>query len=93
MPSIHYYNIKSFITSSSFLPFIIATIDYQPGSYAIGMFGRGSRGGGGKDPRRNKPGQDHKQERRSLTFKGFDLDDNIIYFDNNFNIFNNIVSS
>ena len=83
----------SFITSSSFLPFIIATVDYQPSSYAAGMFGRGSRGGDSKDPHRNNPSQDHKQEYYSLTFKGFDSDNNIIYSNNDFDIFNNIISS
>jgi hypothetical protein len=82
-----------FPTSSFFFPFIMATINYQPGSHAAGMFGRGSGGGGGKDPRRNNPGRDHERERRSPTFKGFDSDDDIIYPDNDFDIFDNTVSS
>jgi len=57
------------------------------------MFGRGSRGGGGKDLCRNKPSRDYKRERYSLTFKGFDSDNNIIYSNNDFDIFNNIISS
>ena len=76
----------SFITSSSFLPFIIATVDYQPGSHTAGMFGRGSKGGGSEDPRRNKPSRDHERERRSPTFKSFYSDDDIIYPDNDFEI-------
>jgi hypothetical protein len=83
----------SFITSSFFFPFIMATIDYQPGSYAADMFGRGSRGGGSEDLRRNKPSRDHERERRSPTFKSFYSDDDIIYLDNDFEIFDNIVSS
>jgi hypothetical protein len=68
----------------------MATIDYQPGSHAAGMFGRG---GGGEDPRRNKPGRDHERERRSPTFESFLSDDDIIYPDDDFEIFDNIVSS
>jgi hypothetical protein len=83
----------SFITSSSFLLFIMATVDYQPGSHAAGMFGRGSGGGGGEDPRRNKPSRDHERERRSPTFESFHSDDDIIYPDDDFEIFDNTVSS
>ena len=83
----------SFITSSSFLPFIIATVDYQSSSYAVGIFGRGSRGGGSEDLRRNKPSRDHERERRSPTFKSFYSDDDIIYPNDDFEIFNNIISS
>ena len=57
------------------------------------MFGRGSRGGDSKDPRYNRPSRDYKQEYYSLTFKSFLLDNYIIYTNNNFKIFNNIVSS
>jgi hypothetical protein len=57
------------------------------------MFGRGSRGGGSEDPRRNKLSRDHERERRSPTFKSFYSDDDIIYPDDDFEIFNNIVSS
>jgi len=71
----------------------MATVDYQPGSHAAGMFGRGSGGGGGEDPRRNKPGRDHERERRFLTFESFLSDDDIIYPDDDFEIFDNIVSS
>jgi hypothetical protein len=83
----------SFITSSSFFLFIIATVDYQSSSYAADMFGRGSRGGGSEDLRRNKPSRDHERERRSPTFKSFYSDDDIIYPNDDFEIFNNIVSS
>jgi hypothetical protein len=57
------------------------------------MSGQGFRGGNNKDPHYNKPSRDYKREYYSLTFKGFILDDDIIYLNNNFNIFNNIVSS
>ena len=50
----------SFITSSSFLSFIIATVDYQPSSYTADIFGRGFKGGGNKDLRYNKPSRDHE---------------------------------
>ena len=83
----------SFITSSFFLSFIITTVDYQPSSHAVDIFGRGSRGGGSEDLRRNKPSRDHEWERRSPTFKSFYSDDDIIYSDDDFEIFNNIVSS
>jgi len=83
----------SFITSSSFFLFIIATVDYQSSSYAAGIFGRGSRGGGSEDLRRNKPSRDHERERRSPTFKSFYSDDDIIYPNDDFEIFNNIISS
>jgi hypothetical protein len=57
------------------------------------MFGRGSKSGGSKDLRRNKPSRDHERERCSLTFKSFYSDDDIIYPDDDFEIFDNIVSS
>ena len=50
----------SFITSSSFLLFIIVIVDYQPSSYIVNIFGRGFKGGGNKDLRRNKLSRDHE---------------------------------
>jgi hypothetical protein len=71
----------------------MATIDYQPGSHAAGMFGRGSGGGGGQDPRRNKPGRAHERERRSPSWEGFpDEDDIEEYVDDDTHIVDNIVS-
>jgi hypothetical protein len=83
----------SFITSSSFLLFIIATVDYQPSSHTAGIFGRGFRGGGSKDLRRNKLSRDYERERRSPTFESFYSDDDIIYLNDDFEIFDNIISS
>jgi hypothetical protein len=57
------------------------------------MFSRGFKGSNSKDLYYNKPSQDDKRDRYSLTFKSFLLDNDIIYFNNNFEIFNNIISS
>ena len=57
------------------------------------MFSRGFKGSDSKDLYYNKPSQDYKRDRYSLTFKSFLLDNDIIYFNNNLEIFNNIISS
>jgi hypothetical protein len=71
----------------------MAIVDYQLSSYTVSMFGRGSKDSDSKDPRHNKPSRDYERERRSPTFKSFYSDDDIIYLNDDFEIFDNIISS